>query len=227
MTNRTLVALDIETTGLESKSDKIIEIGAVKFTDKGIEEEFETLINPGIRIPPFISQLTGITDAMVRGDKIPFIEEAIDQLIDFVGDAPVIGHNVKFDLSFLRAAGALKKNLSIDTYEMASVILPAEGRYNLRALGQVLGVPMRATHRALDDTKVTQAIYQIMYDMILDLDLPTLGEIVRLSPGAGWGGNLPFTWAYEADEKGKSICGWRTLPESAFITTATQRSNAN
>ncbi|MCK5793949.1 MAG: 3'-5' exoribonuclease, partial [Anaerolineales bacterium] len=201
MTKRTLVALDIETTGLELKTDKITEIGAVRFTEKGIEEEFETLVNPGIKIPPFISQLTGITDAMVRGDKIPYIEEAISQLIDFVGDVPVIGHNVKFDLSFLRAAGALKKNSAIDTYEMASVILPSEGRYNLRALGQVLGVPMRATHRALDDTKVTQAIYQIMFGMILDLPLPTLGEIVRLSPGPVWGGTLPFKWALEDKKK--------------------------
>ena len=201
MTIRTLVALDIETTGLDSKTDRIIEIGAVRFTEKGVEEEFETLVNPGIKIPPFISQLTGITDAMVRGDKIPYIEEAISQLIDFVGDVPVIGHNVKFDLSFLRAAGALKKNAGIDTYEMASVVLPAEGRYNLRALGQVLSVPMRATHRALDDTKVTQAIYQIMFGMIMDLPLPTLGEIVRLSPGPGWGGTLPFKWAFEEKKK--------------------------
>jgi DNA polymerase III epsilon subunit family exonuclease len=201
MTNRTLVVLDIETTGLESKTDKIIEIGAVRFSDKGIEVEFETLINPGIRIPPFISQLTGISDAMVKGNEIPYLEEAIGQLIEFVGDLPVIGHNVKFDLSFLRAAGALKKNLSIDTYEMASVILPAEGRYNLRALGQVLGVPMRATHRAMDDTKVTQAIYEIMFNMIRDLPLPTLGEIVRLSPGPGWGGTLPFKWAFDEMKK--------------------------
>jgi len=201
MANRTLVALDIETTGLESKTDRIIEIGAVLFSDKGIEGEFETLVNPGMSIPPFISSLTGITDAMVRGKKIPYIEQAISQLIDFVGDVPVIGHNVKFDLSFLRAAGGLKDNPAIDTYEMASVILPSEGRYNLRALGQVLGVPMRATHRAMDDTKVTQAIYQIMYDMILDLPLPTLGEIVRLSPGGRWGGTLPFKWAFEEMKK--------------------------
>jgi DNA polymerase-3 subunit epsilon/ATP-dependent DNA helicase DinG len=201
MANRTLVALDIETTGLQSKTDKIIEIGAVLFSNKGIEKEFETLVNPGISIPPFISQLTGITDAMVRGKKIPYIEQAISQLIDFVGDVPVIGHNVKFDLSFLRAAGGLKDNPAIDTYEMASVILPAEGRYNLRALGQVLGVPMRATHRAMDDTKVTQAIFQIMYDMIQNLPLSTLGEIVRLSPGARWEGTLPFKWAYEERKK--------------------------
>jgi len=205
MSSKILVALDIETTGLDAKKDRIIEIGAVRFSNSGDQEEFSTLVNPGVKIPRFITELTGISDAMVHGEKIPFIEEAIDQLSSFVGDAPVIGHNVKFDLSFLRAAGALKKNQSIDTYEMAAVVLPSEGRYNLRALGQVLEVPQEATHRALDDTKVTRVIYQRMYRMILDLPLPLLGEIVRLSKNTGWGGTLPFTWAFQEKGSGKNL----------------------
>lgn len=191
----TLVALDIETTGLESQNDKIIEIGAVLFSGSEIQEEFNSLINPGKPIPPFISQLTGITDAMVR--SAPPVEEVIDQLIDFVKDAPVVGHNVKFDLSFLKKQGALKANKTIDTYEMAAVILPAEGRYNLRALGQSLSVPMKATHRALDDTKVTQAIYHRMYQIILEQPLGLLSEIVRLGKNITWDGYLPFLWALE------------------------------
>jgi DNA polymerase-3 subunit epsilon/ATP-dependent DNA helicase DinG len=191
----TLVALDIETTGLDPQKDKIIEIGAVRFSGSEIQKEFNSLINPGKPIPPFISQLTGITDAMVRG--APPVEEVIDQLVDFVKDAPVVGHNVKFDLSFLKKQGALKANKAIDTYEMAAVVLPAEGRYNLRALGQSLSVPMKATHRALDDTKVTQAIYHLMYRIILELPLSLLSEIVRLGKNITWDGYLPFLWALE------------------------------
>ena len=198
---QTLVALDIETTGLDSKKDKIIEIGAVRFTGSEINSEFETLVNPGIRIPPFITQLTGITDAMVRGNKIPMVEEALDLLINFVGDAPVIGHNVKFDLGFLRSRGALKQNPEIDTYEMAAVTLPDEGRYNLRALGQSLAVPMKATHRALDDTKVTQAIYFRMFQMIQELPNSLLTEIVRLAKNTNWDGYLPFMWALNEHQK--------------------------
>jgi len=192
---KTLVALDIETTGLDSQNDKIIEIGAVRFSGSEIQDEFNSLINPGKKIPPFISQLTGITDAMVRG--APPVEEVLDQLVDFVKDAPVVGHNVNFDLSFLKKQGVLKQNEAIDTYEMASVILPNEGRYNLRALGQSLSVPMRATHRALDDTKVTQAIYHLMYQIILEQPLSLLAEIVRLGKSITWNGNLPFSWAYQ------------------------------
>jgi len=191
----TLVALDIETTGLDSQNDRIIEIGAVRFSGSKIEEEFNSLINPGKNIPPFITQLTGITNAMVRG--APPIEEVIEQLAEFTKDAPVVGHNVKFDLSFLKKQGILKQNKAIDTYEMASVVLPAEGRYNLRALGQSLMVPMKATHRALDDTRVTQAIYHLMYQLILDLPLNLLSEITRLGKNITWDGYLPFLWALQ------------------------------
>jgi DNA polymerase-3 subunit epsilon/ATP-dependent DNA helicase DinG len=196
----TLVALDIETTGLDPKNDKIIEIGAVRFSGSKIEGEFNSLINPGKNIPPFISQLTGITDAMVRG--APPVEEVIEQLADFVKDTPVVGHNVKFDLSFLKKQGVLKQNKAIDTYEMAAVVLPAEGRYNLRALGQSLSVPMKATHRALDDTKVTQAIYHLMCQLILELPLGLLSEIVRLGKNITWGGYLPFLWALQEKQSG-------------------------
>ena len=196
----TLVALDIETTGLDPKNDKIIEIGAVRFSGTKIEDEFNSLINPGKNIPPFISQLTGITDAMVRG--APPVEEVIEQLADFVKDAPVVGHNVKFDLSFLKKQGVLKQNKAIDTYEMAAVVLPAEGRYNLRALRQSLSVPMKATHRALDDTKVTQAIYHLMYQIILEQPLGLLSEIVRLGKNITWGGYLPFLWALQEKQAG-------------------------
>ena len=196
----TLVALDIETTGLDPKNDKIIEIGAVRFSGSKIEDEFNSLINPGKNIPPFISQLTGITDAMVRG--APPVEEVIEQLADFVKDAPVVGHNVKFDLSFLKKQGVLKQNKAIDTYEMAAVVLPAEGRYNLRALGQSLSVPMKATHRALDDTKVTQAIYHLMYQIILEQPLGLLSEIVRLGKNITWDGYLPFLWALQEKQAG-------------------------
>ena len=195
--NRTLVALDIETTGLDPKNDRMIEIGAVRFVGTDVKAEFETLINPGIRIPPFITQLTGITDAMVRGEKIPQVEDAVRSLSDFVGDSPIIGHNIRFDLGFLHSHKILEKNPAIDTYEMASVILPSEGRYNLRALGQSLAIPMRATHRALDDTKVTQAVYDELFKKIGELPIGLLEEIVRLAKNLNWDGYLPFLWSLQ------------------------------
>ncbi|MBL7162598.1 MAG: DNA polymerase III subunit epsilon [Anaerolineales bacterium] len=177
MTN-TIVALDIETTGLNPESDSITEIGAVRFKGNRVEDEWHSLINPGQRIPSHITRLTGITDAMVR--NAPNIHEVLDDLAYFVGDAPVLGHNVRFDLSFLKKYGILRDNEPLDTYEMAAVLMPNAGRYSLGALGQALGIPLPATHRAMDDARVTQKVFTRLYDAALTLPIEILAEIVRL-----------------------------------------------
>src|SRR5262245_36725506 len=128
---QTFVALDLETTGLDATRDAIIEIGAIKFKGERVEGEFSTLINPGRDIPSFITQLTGITTAMVA--NAPRISQMLSKLEDFVGDAPVVGHNIKFDLSFLNVKNSLKYNPSLDTYDLASALMPTAGRYNLGA----------------------------------------------------------------------------------------------
>lgn len=185
-----IVALDLETTGLDSKSDAIIEIGAVRFNSRRVEDEFSTLINPGRQIPNFITKLTGITNAMVRNS--PSIQEVLPQLENFVGDLPILGHNVKFDLSFMREQGVFRHNDGLDTYDMASVLLPSAGRYNLGALGQHLGILIPATHRALDDAKVTHALYTQLYDRAMELSLDILAEIVRLGEHVDWGADYVF-----------------------------------
>ena len=103
-----IVAVDIETTGLDPQNDAIIEIGAVRFNGHRVESEWSTLVNPGKPISPFITQLTGITNEMVR--NAPPIKGIIQDLASFVGDAPVLGHNIAFDLSFLRRQNVLRLN---------------------------------------------------------------------------------------------------------------------
>ena len=152
----TIVALDIETTGLDPAKDTIIDIGAVRFNDRRVEDEWSTLIHPGRRIPPFITQLTGITDQMIL--NAPSLQDMQSDFADFVGDSPIVGHNIKFDVSFLRRGGILKVNQLVDTYELAAVLLPSASRYNLSALTQALGVPFPATHRALNDARATRGI---------------------------------------------------------------------
>lgn len=182
-----IVALDIETTGLDPDGDAITEIGAVRFNTRRVEAEWHSLINPGRRIPPAITQLTGITDAMVRG--APLLRDILPELDDFVGDLPVLGHNVRFDLAFLRKGGILRANDPLDTYDMAAVLMPTAGRYNLGALAQALGILLPATHRALDDARVTHAIYLKMFDEAMQLPLDLLAEIVRLGDKvANWDG---------------------------------------
>ncbi|WKZ38839.1 MAG: helicase C-terminal domain-containing protein [Anaerolineales bacterium] len=195
----TIVSLDIETTGLDENREAIIEIAAVKFNGRRVEDEFTTLINPGKPIPDFITGLTGIDNAMVR--NAPRLRDIAHELTAFVGDAPILGHNVKFDIGFLRKAGLFEYQQTLDTYELASVLLPTASRYNLGALGQQLGIPLPATHRALDDARVTHACYVRLLDMAGELPFDTLQEIVELGNFVDWDAGWVFEQALHARVK--------------------------
>src|SRR6185436_12620259 len=182
---QSIVSIDIETTGLSEERDAIIEIGAVKFKGHRVEDEWSTLINPGRHIPEFITGLTGISDVEVR--NAPRLREVAQALEEFIGDAPVVGHNVRFDLGFLqKQAGILHYNDVIDTYELAAVLMPTASRYNLGSLGKQLGILLPATHRALDDAKVTMAAFNRLLEMAHELPLDLVDEIVRLSEPIAW-----------------------------------------
>ncbi|MGE5643803.1 MAG: exonuclease domain-containing protein, partial [Byssovorax cruenta] len=181
---RSIVAIDIETTGLSPDRDAIIEIGAVKFKGHRVEDEWTTLVNPGRHIPEFITGLTGISDVEVR--SAPSLMKVAPDLDAFVGDAPVVGHNVRFDLSFLQRLGLFEYNDVIDTYELASVLMPTASRYNLGSLGKQLGILLPATHRALDDARVTMAAFNRLLEMARELPLDVADEIVRLSEPLAW-----------------------------------------
>jgi len=186
-----IVAVDIETTGLNLDEDNIIEIGAVKFNGRRVEDEWTTLVNPHRLIPSFITQLTGISNNMVR--NAPVLPDVMGDFITFAGDAPVVGHNVSFDLSFLQRAGALKNNIAIDTYELAAVLMPTATRYSLSALAQQLHILLPATHRALDDAKVTHAVLLSLLEKAQALPLELLAELVRMGDPLDWQG----AWALQ------------------------------
>ena len=181
-----IIALDLETTGLDPQKDAIIEIGAVRFNNNRIENEWETLINPGRKIPPFITQLTGISDHMVL--EAPSIQDVLTDFQQFVGDTFILGHNVGFDLSFLRRYSLFKTNDTLDTYEIASVLLPTASRYALSSLAQQLNIPLKANHRAMADARVTAQVYRSLYEIAMDLPIQLLAEIVHLSENLDWAG---------------------------------------
>ncbi len=185
-----IVSIDIETTGLDNSRDTIIEIGAIRFNGRRIEDEWSTLINPNRHIPEAITTLTGIDDGMVR--QAPHLQDVIRDLSEFVGDAPILGQNVRFDLGFLQKQRILTANKVLDTYELASVLMPGASRYNLAALGKQLGIPLPNSHRALDDARLTHAVYIRLFEMALELPLDLLAEIVRNGEPLDWDGNFPF-----------------------------------
>ena len=188
-----IVSIDIETTGLDNNKDVIIEIGALRFNGRRVEDEWSTLINPNRHIPEAITALTGIDDGMVR--QAPKIQDVIHDLAEFIGEDPVLGQNVRFDLGFLQKHRILQLNPVLDTYELASVLMPGASRYNLASLGSQLGILLQNSHRALDDARLTHAVYVKLSEMANELPLDLLAEIVRNGEPLDWDGNYTFQMA--------------------------------
>jgi ATP-dependent DNA helicase DinG len=189
-----IVALDIETTGLNPDKDAVIEIGLIRFRGDREEERWSSFVHPGCRIPPVITQLTGITDAMVA--DAPGIKDLLPQVREFVGDAALLGHNVAFDLAFFHRQRLFADQDSIDTYELASALLPRAPRYNLGALCAHLNIPASATHRAMDDAFAAFELYRTLAELARGLPTAFLAEMVRFGQDVAWGGGALMEEAY-------------------------------
>jgi DNA polymerase III epsilon subunit family exonuclease len=185
--SRLYVALDIETTGLNADQDEIIEVGAVRFKEDRVFDTFSNLINPGRAIPFKIQQLTGISNDDVA--EAPTIEKVLPALSRFVGENPVVGHNIGFDLGFLRRHNILQKNLGVDTFELASILLPHASRYSLSALLKYLDItlpPDGHAHRALDDADATRELFNALLNQARRLDSRVVREVSQISKRTSW-----------------------------------------
>ncbi len=182
---RTLASLDIETTGLDADRDAIIEIGIVIFRGPDVLEEWQSIIDPERPIPPKITELTGISDAMVRQGAMR-LGEALRKADKMVGTLPVVGHNVQFDLGFMRRHRLFSTNTAIDTFELAGILVPHAGRYSLGALAKELDIALPATHRALDDARVAHQLYLRCFERACDLPRAVLDEIARVADMSNW-----------------------------------------
>lgn len=156
------IALDLETTGLESKTEKITEAAALKVIDGTIQERYVTLINPGRAISEKITQLTGITDEMVR--SAPTVETVIGELLAFCGDLPLLGHNILFDYRFLKQA-AVNSSLNceceaIDTLTLCRYLMPSGEKKNLSAACAWFQIPQSTAHRAEADAESAHLLYE-------------------------------------------------------------------
>ena len=178
------VALDLETTGLSADGDEIIEVGAVKFQGREILDTFQSFVDPNRRLSAFIERFTGITQSQV--DAAPPFSQVGHELVAFLGDAPVVGHNVAFDLGFLAEKGLRLSNPSSDTWDLAFVLLPGTREYSLAKLASSLGVPHPHAHRALEDALVTREVFLRLGEMAEDLDVYTLAEMERLGSRSSW-----------------------------------------
>ncbi len=182
--SRTYVALDTETTGLNPERDEIIEVGAVKFRDSQVMDTWSTLVNPRQRLPYKIQLLTGIQPEELA--HAPPISALTEPLMRFVGNSIVVGHNIRFDLAFLRQHRILLTNLALDTFELASILVPGATSYSLEELTRFLGIEVETHHRALSDALAAKDLFAALFQRGLDMDLSVLQEINRVAGQTEW-----------------------------------------
>lgn len=158
----TYTVFDLETTGLSAINDKIIEIGAVKIKNGNITETFSKLINPEREISDFITDLTGISNDMVKDS--PTIKEVIKEFYDFIKDSVLVAHNANFDMGFIRENLKIididnLDNPVLDTLQLARAVFPDLKNHRLDTLTKYLSVELESHHRALDDAYATGEVF--------------------------------------------------------------------
>jgi len=198
-----LVAIDLETTGLDSTKDAIIEVGAVRIANGEIIDEFSALVNPDRPIPEHITHITGIQHNDVVG--APHINVILPKIAAFAKSSPIIAHNISLDMGFLQGRHQiLKSNISIDTYDLAAMLMPRAPRYNLNSLAHQVGINLEHAHRALDDARATALLYWELWQKAVVLPHTLLQEISRAARDLDWGTSAVFTAALRESTTSKN-----------------------
>lgn len=178
------ISLDLETTGFDPTKDKIIEFGAVKFNYDGQIATYKTLINPGIRLPEIITHITAITDDDLK--TAPKLEDKLQEIKDFIGTDPIIGHNIGFDTAFLKLSGIELTNPEFDTCTLASILLPNLPSYSLEILSRQLNLTHEEKHRALDDSIAAMELFLKLKEKFEELPTELIAKIHLLCQKTKW-----------------------------------------
>lgn len=165
------ISIDLETTGLNPKWDRIIEIGALKVQKGQITDRFSTFVNPGRKLEAHITELTGIRDEDLA--DAPYMEDVLEDMLVFLEDLPFLGHSVLFDYSFLKKVATDRKiefeKNGIDTLKIARKYLADLEHRNLDYLCKYYKIPHHA-HRALEDAEATLLLFQKLGELFGDKD---------------------------------------------------------
>ena len=178
------IAIDLETTGLSQEDDEIIEIGAVRFHGDEVVDTFHSFVNPNRRLSDFTRRYTGITQADVN--RAPAFPMVAPGLASFIGSTPVVGHNIGFDLGFLKSRGMELGNERCDTWDLAYVLMPGLRDYSLRGLSGRFGVPHLRPHRAVEDAMATRGVFLALLNMWGEADPTMVARVRRIAAQSPW-----------------------------------------
>ena len=175
----TYCVLDLETTGLSAKTEKITEIGIMKIVNGEVVDKFSEFVNPEKHIPERVQEITGITDDMVIDS--PKIEELFPKILEFIKGSVLVAHNATFDIGFLRNVA---KNLGyefeftyVDTLPLARKLYPELKKHKLGKIAEHLGIEVLVAHRALDDVDTTVKVLREMMKELKKRGAKTVGDI--------------------------------------------------
>ena len=186
LSQTTFIVIDLETSGGSPHTGAgITEIGAVKICGGAVIGQFETLVNPGSPIPDYITELTGISDAMIQG--APLIEGVLPSFLEFLGAAQVnilVAHNASFDIGFLKAAASQHhyrwpRFKVLDTVKLARSILTKDevADCKLATLSAYFKTETSPNHRALDDARATVEVLHGIFERFGSLDITTVEDV--------------------------------------------------
>ena len=179
------VALDLETTGLHADQDAILEVAAIKFQGQEVLDTFETFVSPGRPIPYRVQRLTGIRPELLVG--APHFEAITRKLQAFLGEYPIVGHSIPFDAGFLRRWGLARLNPLVDTFELATVMLPSLSSYNLGQVAESLGIHVPLDrHRAMVDTVLAMQVFLALHTRLQAIDISLLKDLANLDAPRTW-----------------------------------------
>jgi DNA polymerase-3 subunit epsilon/ATP-dependent DNA helicase DinG len=186
------VVLDVETNGTNPKADKIIEVGLIRYENGKEVARYEALLECDEPLPEIITAITGLTDAILAKEGQPRAE-VYAKVSDLLKDAYLVGHNIQFDLSFLKAT-KMKLELagSIDTIPLSQIVWPQSASYSLESLADDLEIEYETRHRALSDTQVTLVLFEKIFEQISALSATALKDIQSAVKKSSWDGAICF-----------------------------------
>ena len=206
------IAFDLETTGLDPRSDAVIEIGAVRMRDGQVVDKFSSFAWPGHPLSPKTVSLTSITDEMLKGAPRP--EQAVDAFLDWAGDTPLVAHNAEFDTGFIRAycrrAGRNFDPMYIDTLILAQYLCPKLNNHKLDTVANHLELPPFHHHRACDDAQVCGDILFRLLPRLEELGIQDFSQVNAATAAMKRGGR-PRRGAYHLVILAKNQTGLRNL----------------
>ena len=176
------VVVDIETTGLSRFYHRITEIAAVRVSDGFVVDSFQSLVNPEVPIPRFITRLTGISDDLVKDS--PVVQDVLPSFRSFLGSDVFVGHNAFFDFGFLdlnmqRYLGFGLSNSRLCTRKLANRLFPDLPRKRLCDLCSHLNIVNSRAHRALSDVHATVGVFNHMLDLLREKGIVDVDDLLR------------------------------------------------